>query len=142
MKTSKIRQKKAGGRSNFMNVVTSRLTLIIGLVLIVVIGFGLIKEIDRRINISQEKTDLETQIAALQGRNTELTDIIDYLQSDEYAEEEARLKLGLKKPGENVLRIVGVENTDDIEKVNNNNQGDNNKDITNPIKWWNYFINN
>lgn len=123
---------------SFQGFFQSRLTLVIGLALIAVIGTGLFREISNRQSLSHERQQLEDQVSALEGRNTELSALIDRLQSSDYAEEEARLKLGLKKPGEKVIRIIG--RSSDATSTAADVQADTTPQSV-PVQWWNYFFN-
>ena len=58
-----------------------------------------------------------------------------YLQTDFFVEKEARLKLGLRKPGEQV--VVVPNEIGKLVKISQ--KGYNNANLTNPQKWWHYF---
>ncbi|MFH0951664.1 MAG: septum formation initiator family protein [Patescibacteria group bacterium] len=136
-----MRQKLAS-KNRFRKVINSRLTLMLGLALIVIISIGLVREINRRIGLNRERVSLESEIAVLEGRNTELANLIDYLKSDEYAEEEARLKLGLKKEGESVVRVINTaKNNINGNNPSANGRNNENEVVTTPRRWWNYFFN-
>jgi cell division protein FtsB len=64
-----------------------------------------------------KKNDLDKEIASLkeeaaqaEAQNSQFKKMIDYLQSDQFAEEQAKLKLGLKKEGEQVAVVTGLDN--------------------------------
>jgi hypothetical protein len=54
-------------------------------------------------------------------------------------EQEARLKLNLQKPGESVVIIPGVGGGRELGENVAGMEGEN-KAISNPKKWWNYFF--
>jgi len=59
---------------------------------------------------------LEKEIANLENKNSNFKDLVSYLESNQFVEEQARLKLGLKKEGEDVAVIKnGLDN-----KIENN----------------------
>jgi len=122
---------------------------LLGLVIIVLISFPLAKSISQRYKIDREIKDLEAEIAELENRNINLKEFIDYLESDQFVEEQARLKLGLKKPDEEVVVIK----TEDSQTTNNQanagsakkqvlrlGSGQADKPISNLQKWWDYFF--
>lgn len=125
---------------------------LIGLIVIVLISLPLIKNIRKQISFNKEISTLEKEIADLEGKNTELKGLISYLNSDEFAEEQARLNLNYKKEGEEVLVIKDKsEGEEDIEnnpdqalKSIYNIQGLDNKPETpkpsNIKKWVDYFL--
>ena len=55
--------------------------------------------IERRVN------NLQNEIADLNERNSELVSLEEYFKSDAYLEKEAKLKLNVKRPDENVVFI-------------------------------------
>lgn len=107
------------------------------------LGFALGKEVIRKYQIENEIRQLEQEVTALENRNTELSSMIDYFDSDTYKEEQARLKLGMQKPGERVVAVLGVQtNTDfapdgSVSQVRSTGQED---PRANPQRWWDYFF--
>jgi cell division protein FtsB len=55
--------------------------------------------------IDHEIAEMEKQVAALEHKNSNLKQVLDYMQSDQFIEAEARTKLNYKKPGEQVTVI-------------------------------------
>jgi len=83
-------------------------------------------ELDRRID------DLENQIEKTEELSAQLEKNADYYKSDEYKEEQARIKLNYKKPGEEVILIYeSSEEGDKPEKV---------IDLPNWKKWLEYLF--
>ena len=80
---------------------------------------------------------------SLEKQNIELEQLLAYLKSPTYLEEEARLKLGLKKSGESVISIP-AESGDQLAG-NLNSAGDRRSpdesavSEANPVKWWRYL---
>ena len=98
-----------------------KISLIIGsqiflsLILLGLLAFLLtptIKNYRQQRAVDNEIESLRQQIAEAEQQNSEFKKMLEYLESDSFAQEQARLNLGLKKPGENV---AVVENT--IENV-------------------------
>jgi len=63
------------------------------------------KIFEKRADLKAKVGQLEEQVLALENKNQELKDNISYAQSQDYLEEAARDKLGLKKPGEEVIVV-------------------------------------
>ncbi|MBU0636840.1 MAG: septum formation initiator family protein [Patescibacteria group bacterium] len=78
---------------------------LLGLIIIILISFPLIKNVRRNNKINQEIRELEKKITNLENRNLNFKNLISYLESNQFIEEQARLKLGLKKEGEDVTVI-------------------------------------
>ena len=110
---------------------------LVGLVLIILISIPLAKNISKRYEIDQEIKGLEKEINELNVNNNDLKKLITYLESDQFVEEQARLNLGLKKEGENVIIIKG---NSQAGSINNNTALDDDKNISNLKRWWNYFF--
>jgi cell division protein FtsB len=133
-----------------------RWLLLINLVLVAVLGMSLGREYMRSRDIQTQIDELTAQAEALQAHNLELTELATAFQTESYLEREARLKLGLKKPGETVV-IVQEEQG---RSISTNDQGKQNASevpssdpraaltqeqgalmaLANPWKWWYYFF--
>jgi cell division protein FtsL len=114
---------------------------LVGLILIILISFPLARSVSKRYQIDKEISDLDKEIAEVETKNKDLKQLINYLESDQFVEEKARLNLGLKKEGENVVVIKGdplvasgSPSGDDKSRASEN--------FSNFQKWWNYFFNN
>jgi len=107
------------------------------LILIIVFVFcliGLIGQTVKYFSIKKDINSLEAQIKSLEGQNQQLTTSLENVKSDFYKEREARLKFGLKLPGEKVA-VVNLGNSQ-----NNVNPTPSNIDSFNPLQWWQYFF--
>jgi len=82
------------------------LTLVL-IALLVLISFPLSKNWRQKRSIDQEIKGLELQAKELEGKNNNLKNVLDYMQSDQFVEKEARTKLNYKKSGESVVVIEG-----------------------------------
>jgi cell division protein FtsB len=63
------------------------------------------KNMTSRYRIDSEIDELKAEISSLEGGNQDLKKLLSYLQSDQYAETEARLNFGMRKQGEEVVVI-------------------------------------
>ena len=87
------------------------------------------------LSIKKDINSLEAQIKSLEDKNQNLIISLESVKSDFYKEREARLKFGLKQPGEKVVVIALGDNPED------NNSSTSNLDSLNPLQWWQYFFN-
>ncbi len=112
---------------------------VLGLAIMVLISFPLVRIINQRYKIDKEVKDLETEISELEAKNKDFKELISYLESDQFVEEQARLSLGLKKEGE---EVVGIEEPatagDDLSAATDTER--NLEGRANPVKWWYYFF--
>lgn len=76
------------------------------LLLAVMVFFGSIKLQAKNKEYKRQEAELETQIAEAKERAEEIEEYQEYVQTDEYAKEIAREKLGLVDPDEILFRPV------------------------------------
>ncbi|KKR20423.1 MAG: Septum formation initiator [Parcubacteria group bacterium GW2011_GWE2_39_37] len=121
---------------------------IIGVVLLIAISIPLAKNLSRRYRINNEISQLDKEIQEIEKKNTDLQKLIKYLESDQFAEEQARLNLGLKKEGESVAIVKNDLSVKKGELIQSEKQIFNipglekskPKPISNPQQWLNYFF--
>ena len=110
--------------------------LFFGLVLLLLFfSFSMLREVRHKREIQKEILELEQELVEVENNNSRLGHLIEYLKTDEYAELEAKRRLGLKRLDEEVLlvtrkELLDVEGNENIKKS-----------IPNWKKWWYYFFN-
>ena len=122
---------------------------LIGLAIIIFISVPLAKNVSKHYNINKEVVKLEEEIDRLKDKNGELDKMIDYLKSDQFIDEQAKLNLNYKKAGEKLVVIKDKEaeaakiNTEakNIYNIQGLNKQIKEKEITNPKRWQYYFFN-
>lgn len=129
-----LRRKK----KNFLvDLIFSKFFLLICVVLFFVIVFALGKGTIKNYKVDSEIEDLKAEISELEKQNQEYNQLISFLNSSAFIEQEAKLKLGYKKPGEQVVIIPGIEN----KKAESEGFEQQIEKLSNPQKWWLYFFN-
>ena len=73
--------------------------------LLVLFAIPLTRNWRQKHEIDREIAELEIQSKELEHKNSSLKQVLDYMQSDQFVEHEARTKLNYKKPGEQVVVI-------------------------------------
>ncbi len=86
----------------------SRLFLLVALLALGVVAFGIGQSLIRRAEVNREVERLQADIDSYESQSQELSELLRYLGTEEYQEREARLRLGLKLPGEQVVVIPGL----------------------------------
>lgn len=125
-------------------ILFSKLFLIVGIFVLLLFSSALGREILNHHQLNKEISALEQEIETMENRHSQLTDLIAYYESPDFLEKGARLKLGLRKSGESVVVIPGIEDNTDNE-INivlsaGETKIDNKKDTINNInKWLEYF---
>lgn len=131
-------------QSFVQRVIRWRFFLVVNLVIVVLIGASLGREVVRNQTIASEISALEEEAQSLAARNIEISELRTAMQTESFIEREARLKLGMQLPGEQVVVItdeyVGGEagEEDPLGLV----IGEDTTFVTvaNPAKWWYYFF--
>lgn len=113
-----------------------RLLLLVFFALVMVVGTRLIGEWRKRQVIEDEISRLLEEAKRLENRNLEILEMSKQLTTEEFLEREARLKLGLQKPGESVAILEGVEGAS--ETVLGPESGASR--LGNAQRWWFYFF--
>jgi len=122
---------------DFWTIITSRLFLLVAAVAIIAIGVGMTNGLMRQSELQQEIAKLQNDINSFQNKNNQLNDLIQYLGTPEFKEREARLRLSLQKPGENVVVIPNLSNQ---ILDQSNNSALTIDQSSNWQKWINYFF--
>ncbi|MEA3272976.1 MAG: septum formation initiator family protein [Patescibacteria group bacterium] len=111
------------------------------LVSFAVVMYALYKETYKKRQIQEEVQKLKDQAISLEQGNQKLKGLIEYFQTQNFSEKEAREKLNVKKEGEEVVILRFQEskekNTGEKEEGLNEEVV---RTISNPLKWWNYFF--
>lgn len=127
----------------FKNLIYSNVILLVCLILIVFFSANLIRDFLNKRQLIREVEKLKNEISNLTANNDNLANLINYLKTNDYLEEEARTKLNKKKPGEEIIIIPGdqINTNTTINKnttpVNTQKQG---VLLNNINKWWTYFF--
>lgn len=94
----------------------------------------------RDYEIRQEIAKMETEVKRLQSKKVETLEFLDFVKSDVFAEEQARLNLNLVRPGEQLAVVSGG-----VKKVVRATSQTEPKivqsiEIANFLQWWYYFM--
>lgn len=108
--------------------------------LILLLVFALVslgREVNRRLFLKKQLSKTAIQVESIEAENQELLQEIEKMQTDYFKEKAARLKLGLQKPGEQV--IVVVQEDDNLRESESGIKYFSKK-ISNFKIWWNHFF--
>jgi len=131
---SKSKKNKKGSRREIIFPIFMAILIVLGIAFLV---FSNLKINQRRKNLLSQIAKLEEEIKAQEKKNAELKAGVSQVLDQNYLEQEAREKLGLKKPGEEVVSVQQVETeeakTEEIKKET--------KNPWNPKNWWDWIKN-
>ena len=72
------------------------------------VGISTVRETYHRWEVDQEVSSLQTQVEQLERKKLDLSHVVQTLNSPANVDEQARLRLGLQKPGERVFILDGT----------------------------------
>lgn len=135
-------------KNNYFEKFNQKFLTLLGLAAIILISFPFAKSMLKQYQVNKEISELKKEIFSLQNKNIDLKNFVSYLESEQFAEEQARLNLGLKKPGEELTVIkmaagdtsaaafsgATIFNIPGYEKARPEAKK------SNPRKWLNYFF--
>jgi cell division protein FtsB len=129
----------------------TRWFLMVNLLLILFVIFSFAREIIHSRDIAAQIETLQKQSKELEVQHFAIADLKNAVQTESFVEREARLKLGLKKPGESLI-ILKNEQKQQVT-TSSGKSGDPQsaalttdalaaeKPLANSTKWWYYFFN-
>ncbi len=133
--------------SIFQRVIRWRYLIVINLIIATALGVSLGREVVRNTTIDAEIAALQADAEELMARNIEMSELKTAMQTESYIEREARLKLGMKKPGEQVVVVqMGESQAQEFTGDESDPLGmlltveDSKIVVANPGKWWYYFF--
>ncbi len=137
-------------RTSFLRrALHSRLLLGLIVMILALLGMAFGRQILRNHEIEGEIAKLQSQEKELRARNLHLGDLQQALQTESFLEREARLKLDLKKPGEQLVIIQDKTSASEpfktLEELMGTDaasdaQGSTASHGMNPRHWWCYFF--
>jgi cell division protein FtsB len=131
-----------------------RVVLVVNVVILILLSLSFGREFVRNYSIQKDVAELRQTAKQLEARNLEIAEMHTQMQTESFIEKEARLKLGLKKPGERVI-VVQEEGEGQVpeQEANTANAAgreearfaqaadrDDKQSISNAKKWWYYFF--
>jgi len=134
-------------KSFIRRILELRIFLVVNLLVLGFLALSFGREFMRDWEINREIDALRTEAEELQAHNLEIAQLNNELNSEMFIEGEARLKLGLVKPGEQLVVVMDDEAADsgvvtetyapvqhlDYEPAELDT-------VANPTKWWYYFF--
>jgi cell division protein FtsB len=101
-------------------------------------GFLLYQSVYVNYQTNKKITKLNQSLAEAKDEQDNLKDLISYYKTDTFQELEARKKLGLKMPGEKVIKVEVPRQTSKQEKAKPENNEDKR---SNPELWLDFLLN-
>lgn len=122
----------------------SRFLLFCLLLAVIWTGLILIRTFYKKNQLDMEVSRIKSEIEKINKKNTELAQLLDYFQQQDFLEREAKEKLNMKKEGEKVVIVPEasiVQRTLFSSAASSVPAGTQNSvQENNFIKWWRYFF--
>lgn len=135
----------------FRRVLTSRIAFGFSILLCTFIFFQLIEVVTRSTSTGKDIASLQAQVDTLQTEQKRLEQLRSFLQTDFFAEQEARSKFGLVKQGERALILKDSSEQDKNPQgvQEGGQQGGSSHSSSPPVRapdeknyhlWWRFFF--
>lgn len=132
----------------FFHFLSSKVSLLALVSLTVWLGLSALNEARRKHEVREEIARLQEEIFDLDRANSNLASLIDSFEDPDVIEAEAKKRLHLKKPGEEVAVILRDKNdtSSNIVQAEGETEGapeetNASKEPNNLLKWWRYITN-
>ncbi|MFA7209319.1 MAG: septum formation initiator family protein [Parcubacteria group bacterium] len=130
------------GNKSWYSSISVKIGLLSGAVILIFVGTAIYKETIKKNQIQAEIDRLREEADKISKKNSIIQDKIAYFQSKDYMEMEAKDKLNLKSPDEQVIIVkpgmatkeIPAEPSVQVEKPEVKVV------VANHMKWWNYFF--
>ncbi len=118
-----------------------KIGLLVGFIILILVIIAIYKETDKKKQIQAVIDGLKTESERIVKSNSTMQEKIDFFSSKDYIESEARDKLNLKSPDEQVVvvkpsvskEVVAAEPVQSVQRVAV-------VAVANHLRWWNYFF--
>ena len=130
---------------NFKRLLISKPVLILEVLVLGYFAFNVGQEMFKRHNIEAEISHLENEINKLEKDKNDLNDLLSYVQTDAFVEQEAREKLNLAKNGESLILVPEADatftvNSETTPSAEGAPRAPEARKKSNLAKWWQYLF--
>ncbi|HLN18777.1 MAG TPA: septum formation initiator family protein [Patescibacteria group bacterium] len=119
----------------------AKIVLFLGVALLGLIVYAISKENHSKKQVQTQIDQLRQEAEKITRENSQLTEKLSYLESRDFQEREARDKLNMQNPNENMVIVEPGVVTGGIKQESEEKNG---KKLvvkrTNLQKWWDYFF--
>ncbi|MBI4434502.1 septum formation initiator family protein [Candidatus Uhrbacteria bacterium] len=122
-------------RRSARSFLTSKALLAVVCAAIIMTVGAMIREGQRRNMVAKEIRAMQDEVTRLEQQRNRLSDLIRAAESPEFLEREARLRLGLQKPGESVLIVPEAAGG-----ANESGASTSQEPPSNPRRWWRHIF--
>lgn len=117
-----------------------RFIILIAFLVMFYSGYKLLHQTYKYNQINVEITQLQSEIERLNQDNQNLTELINYLQTDNFKEKEAREKLNLIKEGEHLVLVKEKDSPTNSQLPEQQKMAQVVVERPNYYWWWHYYF--
>ena len=121
----------------YERLLKSRIFFIFLIPIFLALLFGIFQQFYYRYQVQKKLNELNAEVANYKNQQENLAKLIEYYQDSSNLENEARVRLNLKKEGEKVVIILPTATSTSEGQVSDNYQN-----MPNYKQWWYYFFGN
>ncbi len=115
----------------------SRIFFIFLIPIFIALSIGIFQQFYHRYQVKKDLDKLDAEIANFNQQKKDLNNLLDYYKSESNLENEARVRLNLKKEGEEVVIILPTATSTESDKISSRKNIEN---MPNYKQWWYYFF--
>jgi len=121
----------------YEKLIRSRIFFIVLIPIFLALLVGIFQQFYHRYQVKKDLDKLDAEIANFNKQKEDLNNLLDYYKNESNLENEARVRLNLKKEGEKVVIILPIATSTDENGVSENYEN-----LPNYKQWWHYFFGN
>jgi len=121
----------------YEKLIKSRIFFIFLIPIFLALLVGIFQQFYHRYQVKKDLDKLDAEIANFNKQKEDLNNLLDYYKNESNVENEARLRLNLKKEGENVVIILPTATSTENDKISSQKDIEN---LPNYKQWWYYFF--
>ena len=123
----------------YEKLVRSRIFFIVLIPIFLALLVGIFQQFYHRYQVKKDLDKLDAEIANFNKQKEDLNNLLDYYKNESNLENEARVRLNLKKEGEEVVIILPAATSTESDKISSQKDIEN---MPNYKQWWYYFFSN
>jgi len=101
---------------------------------------GIFQQFYYKYQVRKGLDEFNSEVANLKKQKDDLNNLINYYKDESNIENEARVRLNLKKEGENVVIILPAATSTEGNGETNTQEFGNMENLPNYKQWWYYFV--
>ncbi len=124
----------------YEKLIRSRIFFIFLIPIFLALLVGIFQQFYHRHQVKKDLDKLDTEIANFNKQKEDLNNLLDYYKNESNLENEARVRLNLKKEGEEVVIILPTATSTEKSGGINSQGSENIENLPNYKQWWYYFF--